>query len=86
MLVYNKFGKIVDASKVKVRVVNGMKTPCIDVCSMDTSSGFCKGCARNKQEIGNWSSMTNEQRDETIKELPERKKYIVLPKIISYEE
>ncbi|KAK5584781.1 hypothetical protein RB653_006398 [Dictyostelium firmibasis] len=82
MNVVNRIGKVVDASKVQVRKVNGMSTPCVDVCKLDPSSGYCMGCARNKEEIGSWSTKKEEERVRIIEEeLPERKQYIHYPPI-----
>ncbi|EAL66098.1 hypothetical protein DDB_G0282477 [Dictyostelium discoideum AX4] len=86
MYVTSRIGKVVDASKVQVRKVNiggnTISTPCIDVCKLDPSSGFCMGCARNKEEIGSWSTKKEEERVRIIEEeLPERKQYIHYPPI-----
>ncbi|WP_132660736.1 DUF1289 domain-containing protein [Rhizobium azibense] len=39
-----------------------MQTPCIHVCSIDPATGFCTGCGRTLQEIGNWMSFSDEER------------------------
>jgi predicted Fe-S protein YdhL (DUF1289 family) len=31
-------------------------SPCIDVCRMNPSTGFCDGCFRTIDEIAGWSS------------------------------
>ncbi|MGV3666715.1 MAG: DUF1289 domain-containing protein [Leptospira bouyouniensis] len=49
------------------------KSPCIKVCMMDPDSGLCAGCYRTIEEIGNWSSMTEEERESVWRELPQRK-------------
>jgi predicted Fe-S protein YdhL (DUF1289 family) len=33
-------------------------SPCINVCTMDETSGLCRGCARTLDEIARWSSMS----------------------------
>jgi predicted Fe-S protein YdhL (DUF1289 family) len=38
------------------------QSPCIDVCKMDKTSGFCKGCLRTKQEIKDWKELTKSER------------------------
>ena len=30
-------------------------SPCVNVCRMDTASGYCEGCRRTLQEIASWS-------------------------------
>lgn len=37
-------------------------SPCIDVCRLSPSSGFCEGCLRNRDEIKAWKSMSDEDR------------------------
>ncbi len=32
-------------------------SPCSSVCVMDEASGWCKGCLRTLDEIGNWSAL-----------------------------
>ena len=33
-------------------------SPCISVCKIDPSTGFCYGCARTKEEIKKWKDET----------------------------
>ncbi|XDD44404.1 DUF1289 domain-containing protein [Leptospira sp. WS60.C2] len=40
---------------------------------MDPDSGLCAGCFRTIEEIGNWSKMTEKEKDEVWRELPQRK-------------
>lgn len=37
-------------------------SPCIDVCKLSTSSGYCEGCLRNRDEIKAWKSMSDSDR------------------------
>ena len=32
-------------------------SPCIDVCTMDATSGLCAGCLRTLDEIAAWSQL-----------------------------
>ncbi|PJZ84494.1 DUF1289 domain-containing protein [Leptospira harrisiae] len=50
-----------------------LKSPCTKVCMMDPDSGLCAGCFRTIEEIGNWSRMTEEEREIVWSELPHRK-------------
>ncbi|PJE03738.1 MAG: hypothetical protein CK427_04490 [Leptospira sp.] len=52
--------------------MNKIASPCTKVCTMDPSSGFCLGCGRTIQEIGLWSSLSEEDRNTIILELPKR--------------
>ncbi|RUM09104.1 DUF1289 domain-containing protein [Rhizobium fabae] len=49
-----------------------MQTPCIHVCSMDPTSGFCAGCGRTLQEIGGWMSFSDAERQRIMTLLPAR--------------
>jgi predicted Fe-S protein YdhL (DUF1289 family) len=37
-------------------VVAPVPSPCISVCRMDKTSGWCEGCLRTIDEIRGWSS------------------------------
>lgn len=47
-------------------------SPCVDICQMDSESGFCVGCGRTIEEIANWSSYTNEKKKNILKQLKSR--------------
>ncbi len=47
-------------------------TPCTGVCTLD-ASGFCHGCLRTGQEIGDWLNMSEAERARLMDEvLPAR--------------
>ena len=48
-------------------------SPCVKICVMHAEAKLCVGCFRRLQEITEWSSMTAEQRQEVMAELPDRK-------------
>jgi predicted Fe-S protein YdhL (DUF1289 family) len=50
-----------------------MKSPCVKVCQMDPQSKRCLGCARTLDEIARWASMTDQERNQILGELPDRK-------------
>ncbi len=37
-------------------------SPCIDVCCMDATSGFCRGCLRTLDEIAAWGDADEAER------------------------
>ena len=39
-----------------------IQSPCIGVCSMDDSTGFCQGCYRSMDEIRDWWDLDNAQK------------------------
>lgn len=49
-----------------------IESPCILVCSIDMKTGYCFGCARTRDEIADWISMTPEKRREIMAVLPAR--------------
>jgi predicted Fe-S protein YdhL (DUF1289 family) len=48
-------------------------SPCIGVCRIRPSSDFCIGCARSREEIANWSILTDEQKSAVWELLPDRR-------------
>jgi uncharacterized protein len=44
-----------------------VESPCINVCSMDATTGFCQGCYRTIEEIQGWWDLNFEQKSEVIK-------------------
>jgi predicted Fe-S protein YdhL (DUF1289 family) len=37
-------------------------SPCVSVCRMDASTGWCEGCLRTIDEIAGWSRMGDDER------------------------
>lgn len=48
-------------------------SPCIGVCIIDPSSGYCLGCARTIPEIAGWLDFTPEEKRRLLETLAERK-------------
>jgi predicted Fe-S protein YdhL (DUF1289 family) len=38
-------------------------SPCIGVCAMNDTTGFCMGCYRTVDEIREWWNMTDQERE-----------------------
>jgi len=49
-----------------------VKTPCVKVCQMDPSRNVCLGCRRTLDEIARWGTMSDEEREQVLAELPRR--------------
>jgi len=49
-------------------------SPCVDVCRMDTASGYCEGCRRTLEEIASWSAYNPTEKRAVLAQLPSRKK------------
>ncbi len=39
----------------KATQAGGVPSPCLNVCRMDASTGWCEGCLRTIDEIAGWS-------------------------------
>lgn len=44
------------------RLQRPVGSPCIDVCRLNPSSGYCEGCLRNREEIKAWKSLSDPDR------------------------
>ncbi len=55
-----------------------MESPCINICSIETSSGFCAGCGRTIEEIAGWAAFSEKERHAVMRLLPARMKAIPL--------
>lgn len=49
-----------------------MLTPCILVCSIDMNTGYCFGCGRTREEIGEWTLYSDDERRDIMQTLPQR--------------
>ena len=49
-----------------------IESPCILVCSIDMKTGYCFGCGRTRDEIGDWLTMTAAERRSVMEILPAR--------------
>jgi predicted Fe-S protein YdhL (DUF1289 family) len=47
-------------------------SPCVLVCSIDMASGYCFGCGRTREEIGNWTLFSDAERAALMQLLPAR--------------
>ncbi|MGE3066538.1 MAG: DUF1289 domain-containing protein [Hyphomicrobiaceae bacterium] len=49
-----------------------MESPCINICTLDAKSGLCVGCGRSMDEIAGWLTLTPQDRQRIMRELPLR--------------
>lgn len=49
-----------------------VQSPCIGVCSMDDSTGFCLGCYRSMGEIQAWWDLDGAQKQAVVDLASER--------------
>lgn len=52
--------------------MTAIPSPCILVCAIEQASGFCYGCGRTRTEIGDWLTMSADQRNAVMADLPGR--------------
>ena len=51
---------------------HSMPSPCVSLCLMHPSAGWCGGCLRTLPEIGGWSRATDEEKRQVWAQIPER--------------
>lgn len=54
------------------RIKPETESPCVNICRMDADNQYCIGCFRTVQEIQNWTSMTDEERERIMSQLDSR--------------
>lgn len=50
-----------------------IESPCVKVCAIDPTTGWCLGCGRSMREIAAWSTLPPDQRRAITGELDKRK-------------
>ena len=48
-------------------------SPCIDICRIDTRTGWCEGCQRTLDEIAAWGALDDAGKSAVCKQLPQRR-------------
>lgn len=54
-------------------MTNIVASPCINVCRMDRRSGWCEGCLRTIEEIGAWSTLSDDAKRAVWQQLEQRR-------------
>ena len=49
-----------------------ISSPCTKVCTIDSASRLCLGCGRSLDEIARWGGMSEAERLNIMRALPER--------------
>ncbi len=52
--------------------MKNLPSPCVSICKLNKSTGFCEGCFRTENEIALWPSMNNDERLSLLPILRER--------------
>ncbi len=55
-----------------MKYMEKLLSPCISVCHISNTTGFCEGCFRTREEISRWRDMSFEEQKRVIEKLHER--------------
>ncbi len=55
-------------------------SPCVSICRMDASSGWCEGCLRTIDEIAVWSVLDEDEKRAVWALLPQRRELLAAVK------
>ncbi len=53
--------------------MNGVASPCVDVCRMNAETGFCDGCFRTIDEIAAWSAYDDDAKHAVLDRVESRR-------------
>ena len=51
---------------------NSVPSPCVSLCLMHPSAGWCDGCLRTLPEIGGWSRASDAEKRAVWAQIPQR--------------
>ena len=52
--------------------MKNLPSPCISICKLNQSTGYCDGCFRTEDEIALWPSMSDEDKLNMLNILTQR--------------
>ena len=58
-----------------------IRTPCVQVCTIDGESGLCLGCLRTLPEIAGWARLADAERERIMAELGARRGRVAAEKL-----
>ncbi|MET3667601.1 DUF1289 domain-containing protein [Caulobacter sp. 1776] len=61
-----------EATKSDAAPPRPIVTPCVKVCAVDGTSGYCLGCRRTLPEIAGWARLSDAERAAVMAALPDR--------------
>jgi len=59
---------------IQARKQKAAVSPCINICTLDATNGFCVGCFRTLDEISVWSRASNDERLNILDAVARRRK------------
>jgi uncharacterized protein len=54
-----------------------IESPCVKVCAIDATTGWCLGCGRSMREIAAWGTLPADQQRAIVGQLDARKASIL---------
>jgi predicted Fe-S protein YdhL (DUF1289 family) len=54
-----------------------IESPCVKVCAIDATTGWCLGCGRSMREIAAWTTLPLDQQRAIVSQLDVRKASIL---------
>ena len=61
-----------DLFGIKLPATGPVPSPCVSVCVMDASSGYCQGCLRTLDEIAAWGQADDDTKRAVWAQLAQR--------------
>jgi predicted Fe-S protein YdhL (DUF1289 family) len=52
---------------------SALTSPCVNICRIDPATGWCRGCARDIDEITGWGGKPEAVQREILARLPQRR-------------
>ena len=71
--------RLADAPVVDVVVAPSTASPCVNVCRMDETTGWCQGCLRTLDEIATWTLLDEPERVAVLASLEGRRQTNTAP-------
>ena len=56
------------------QLAGGPPSPCVSICRLDETTGYCVGCFRTIDEIREWMIMMPDARQDLLRQLDGRKR------------
>lgn len=59
--------------KGHISIMEKLESPCTSVCRISHETGFCEGCFRTRDEIGQWRDLSFQEQKMLIEKLHDRR-------------
>ncbi len=58
----------------KDQMSDQVASPCVNICQINSDTGYCIGCMRTIDEIADWLEMSSEEKRQVLSKLEDRRK------------